>query len=112
MDELRLFALWLCSQKRGPQRSVDMVVSAAFIITLLLLSFLSVELLKVSWGSDAPPPPSSASPVSSQGNLGGVRTHASVSTSAPRASSGRHGGGNTLLAGLPPQHANNVNNGS
>ncbi|KAL0274911.1 UNVERIFIED_CONTAM: hypothetical protein PYX00_002933 [Menopon gallinae] len=35
-------------KKRGPQRSVDVIVSAAFIITLLLLSFLSVELLKDS----------------------------------------------------------------
>jgi hypothetical protein len=35
-------------QKRGPQRSVDVIVSAAFLITLLLLSFLSVECLKVS----------------------------------------------------------------
>jgi hypothetical protein len=34
-------------QKRGPQRSVDVIVSAAFLITLLLLSFLSVECLKV-----------------------------------------------------------------
>lgn len=38
----------MCEQKRGPQRSVDVIVSAAFIIALLLLSFLTVELLKVS----------------------------------------------------------------
>lgn len=35
------------SQKRGPQRSVDCIVSAAFIITLCLVSFLCMELLKV-----------------------------------------------------------------
>lgn len=35
-------------QKRGPQRSVDIIVSAAFIVTLLLLAFLSVEWLKDS----------------------------------------------------------------
>jgi hypothetical protein len=34
-------------QKRGPQRSVDCIVSAAFIITLCLVSFLCMELLKV-----------------------------------------------------------------
>lgn len=34
-------------QRRGPQRSVDVIVSAAFILTLLLLAFLSVEWLKV-----------------------------------------------------------------
>lgn len=35
-------------KRRGPQRSVDVIVSAAFVITLLLLSFLSVEWLKDS----------------------------------------------------------------
>jgi len=45
----------LCAlQKRGPQRSVDVIVSAAFLITLLLLSFLSVECLKVSVDSTMP----------------------------------------------------------
>lgn len=38
-----MFAL----QRRGPQRSVDVIVSAAFILTLLFLAFLSVEWLKV-----------------------------------------------------------------
>lgn len=46
---LCLITFILILQKRGPQRSVDMLVSAAFIITLLLLTFLIVELLKVSW---------------------------------------------------------------
>lgn len=36
------------SQRRGPQRSVDVIVSGAFILTLLLLAFLSVEWLKDS----------------------------------------------------------------
>ncbi|KRT85711.1 hypothetical protein AMK59_1900 [Oryctes borbonicus] len=35
-------------KKRGPLRSVDVIVSSAFIITLVLLSFLSIELLKDS----------------------------------------------------------------
>lgn len=35
-------------QRRGPQRSVDVIVSAVFIVTLLLLSFVSLELIKVS----------------------------------------------------------------
>lgn len=35
-------------QRRGPQRSVDVIVSGAFILTLLLLAFLSVEWLKDS----------------------------------------------------------------
>jgi len=34
-------------QRRGPQRSVDTIVSATFIATLILICFLSVELLKV-----------------------------------------------------------------
>lgn len=38
----------ICLKKRGPQRSVDVIVSAAFIVTLLLLAFLSVEWLKDS----------------------------------------------------------------
>lgn len=36
-------------KKRGPLRSVDVIVSSAFIITIVLLSFLSMELLKVSY---------------------------------------------------------------
>lgn len=35
-------------QRRGPQRSVDVIVSAVFMITILLLSFVSLELIKVS----------------------------------------------------------------
>lgn len=34
-------------QRRGPQRSVDVIVSSIFIVTLLLLSFVSLELIKV-----------------------------------------------------------------
>jgi hypothetical protein len=41
------FGIFFYLQKRGPQRSVDCIVSAAFIITLLLVSFLCMELLKV-----------------------------------------------------------------
>ncbi|KAK3910556.1 Putative homeodomain transcription factor [Frankliniella fusca] len=54
LNKVRNIKTWLSVRsylrKRGPQRSVDMLVSAAFIITLLLLTFLIVELLKVSWG--------------------------------------------------------------
>nr|CAD7572048.1 unnamed protein product [Timema californicum] len=46
LNKVRNIKTWL--SKRGPQRSVDVIVSAAFLITLLLLSFLSVECLKVS----------------------------------------------------------------
>lgn len=42
-----LIDIHLFLQRRGPQRSVDVIVSAAFILTLLLLAFLSVEWLKV-----------------------------------------------------------------
>lgn len=35
-------------QRRGPQRSVDVIVSAAFILTLLFLGFLSAEWLNDS----------------------------------------------------------------
>lgn len=35
-------------QRRGPQRSIDVIVSAVFIITILLLSFVCLELIKVS----------------------------------------------------------------
>ncbi|XP_047108069.1 protein PHTF1 isoform X1 [Schistocerca piceifrons] len=52
LNKVRNIKTWLSVRsylkKRGPQRSVDMIVSAAFLITLLLLSFLSVEFLKVS----------------------------------------------------------------
>lgn len=51
LNKVRNIKTWLSVRsylrKRGLQRSVDVIVSAAFIITLLLLSFLSVELLKV-----------------------------------------------------------------
>ncbi|XP_037803599.1 putative homeodomain transcription factor [Penaeus monodon] len=40
------FSLLLLQQKRGPQRSVDVIVSATFFITLLLVSYLCFELLK------------------------------------------------------------------
>ncbi|KAK6629715.1 hypothetical protein RUM43_003533 [Polyplax serrata] len=52
LNKVRNIKTWLSVRsylkKRGPQRSVDVIVSTAFIITLLLLSFLSVELLKDS----------------------------------------------------------------
>lgn len=51
LNKVRNIKTWLSVRsylkKRGPQRSVDMIVSAAFIISLLLLSFICVELLKV-----------------------------------------------------------------
>lgn len=39
-------------KKRGPQRSVDVIVSTAFVVNLLLLTFLCVEVLKVSRGCE------------------------------------------------------------
>ncbi|XP_039290801.1 protein phtf [Nilaparvata lugens] len=52
LNKVRNIKTWLSVRsylkKRGPQRSVDMVVSAVFLITLLLLSFVSVEFLKDS----------------------------------------------------------------
>nr|XP_018901174.1 PREDICTED: putative homeodomain transcription factor isoform X2 [Bemisia tabaci] len=52
LNKVRNIKTWLSVRsylkKRGPQRSVDVIVSSAFIICLLLLSFLSVELLKDS----------------------------------------------------------------
>lgn len=52
LNKVRNIKTWLSVRsylkKRGLQRSVDVIVSAAFIISLLLLSFLSMELLKVS----------------------------------------------------------------
>lgn len=57
LNKVRNIKTWLSVRsylrKRGLQRSVDVIVSAAFIITLLLLSFLSVELLKVSFVEDS-----------------------------------------------------------
>ncbi|XP_063243694.1 protein phtf isoform X2 [Bacillus rossius redtenbacheri] len=52
LNKVRNIKTWLSVRsylkKRGPQRSVDVIVSAAFLITLLLLSFLSVEYIKDS----------------------------------------------------------------
>ncbi|XP_026478098.1 putative homeodomain transcription factor [Ctenocephalides felis] len=52
LNKVRNIKTWLSVRsylkKRGPQRSVDVIVSAACLITLLLLSFLSVELLRDS----------------------------------------------------------------
>lgn len=51
LNKVRNIKTWLSVRsylkKRGPQRSVDVIVSTAFIISLLLLTFLCVELLKV-----------------------------------------------------------------
>lgn len=51
LNKVRNIKTWLCVRsylkRRGPQNSVDVIVSAAFLITLLLLAFLSVEWLKV-----------------------------------------------------------------
>lgn len=51
LNKVRNIKIWLSVRsylkRRGPQRSVDVIVSAAFILTLLFLSFLSVEWLKV-----------------------------------------------------------------
>ncbi|XP_055919585.1 protein phtf [Eupeodes corollae] len=52
LNKVRNIKTWLSVRsylkKRGPQRSVDVIVSAAFLLTLLLLAFLSVEWLKDS----------------------------------------------------------------
>lgn len=52
LNKVRNIKTWLSVRsylkKRGPQRSVDMIVSSAFIINLLLIFFLSMELLKDS----------------------------------------------------------------
>uniref|UniRef100_A0A1L8DI46 Putative homeodomain transcription factor n=2 Tax=Nyssomyia neivai TaxID=330878 RepID=A0A1L8DI46_9DIPT len=52
LNKVRNIKTWLSVRsylkRRGPQRSVDVIVSAAFILTLLLLTFLSVEWLKDS----------------------------------------------------------------
>ncbi|XP_065202605.1 protein phtf [Planococcus citri] len=52
LNKVRNIKSWLSVRsylkKRGPQRSVDVIVSTAFLITVILLSFLSVELLKDS----------------------------------------------------------------
>ncbi|XP_015117165.1 putative homeodomain transcription factor isoform X2 [Diachasma alloeum] len=50
LNKVRNIKTWLSVRsylkRRGPQRSVDVIVSAAFIVTLLLLSFVSLELIK------------------------------------------------------------------
>ncbi|XP_011863531.1 PREDICTED: putative homeodomain transcription factor isoform X1 [Vollenhovia emeryi] len=50
LNKVRNIKTWLSVRsylkRRGPQRSVDIIVSAVFIITLLLLSFVSLELIK------------------------------------------------------------------
>lgn len=52
LNKVRNIKTWLSVRsylkKRGPQRSVDCIVSAAFVITLCLVSFLCMELLKES----------------------------------------------------------------
>ncbi|XP_058065317.1 protein phtf isoform X1 [Anopheles bellator] len=52
LKTVRHIKTWLCVRsylkRRGPQNSVEVIVSAVFIITLLLLAFLSVEWLKDS----------------------------------------------------------------
>ena len=48
--KVRNIKVWLCVRsylrKRGPQRSVDCVVTSAFIITLLHVAYLCYGLLK------------------------------------------------------------------
>lgn len=50
LNKVRNIKLWLSVRsylkRRGPQRSVHVIVSAVFIVTLLLLSFVSLELIK------------------------------------------------------------------
>ncbi|XP_034949881.1 putative homeodomain transcription factor isoform X2 [Chelonus insularis] len=50
LNKVRNIKTWLSVRsylkRRGPQRSVDVIVSAVFLITLLLLSFVSLELIK------------------------------------------------------------------
>ncbi|KAL0102360.1 hypothetical protein PUN28_018704 [Cardiocondyla obscurior] len=50
LNKVRNIKTWLSVRsylkRRGPQRSVDVIVSAVFIVTLLLLSFVSLELIK------------------------------------------------------------------
>lgn len=52
LNKVRNIKTWLSVRsylkRRGPQRSVDVIVSAAFMLTLLLLAFLSVEWIKDS----------------------------------------------------------------
>ncbi|CAG9764623.1 unnamed protein product [Ceutorhynchus assimilis] len=50
LNKVRNIKTWLSVRsylkKRGPQRSVDVIVSTAFVVNLLLLAFLCTELLK------------------------------------------------------------------
>lgn len=50
LNKVRNIKTWLSVRsylkRRGPQRSVDVIISSAFLITLLLLAFLSVEWMK------------------------------------------------------------------
>ncbi|XP_068237603.1 protein phtf isoform X2 [Palaemon carinicauda] len=50
LNKVHNIKTWLsvrsCLKKRGPQRSVDVIVSATFFLTLLLVSYLCFELLK------------------------------------------------------------------
>ncbi|XP_017761754.1 PREDICTED: putative homeodomain transcription factor [Eufriesea mexicana] len=50
LNKVRNIKLWLSVRsylkRRGPQRSVDVIVSAVFVVTLLLLSFVCLELIK------------------------------------------------------------------
>ncbi|XP_008216637.1 putative homeodomain transcription factor [Nasonia vitripennis] len=50
LNKVRNIKTWLSVRsylkRRGPQRSVDVIVSSVFIITLALLSFVSLELIK------------------------------------------------------------------
>ncbi|XP_050720018.1 protein phtf-like isoform X4 [Eriocheir sinensis] len=50
LNKVHNIKTWLsvrsCLRKRGPQRSVDVIVSATFAITLLLVSYLCFELLR------------------------------------------------------------------
>jgi hypothetical protein len=52
LNKVRNIKAWLSVRsylkRLGPQRSVDVIVSAAFITTLILLAFLSLEFLKDS----------------------------------------------------------------
>ncbi|XP_031641135.1 putative homeodomain transcription factor [Contarinia nasturtii] len=52
LNKVRNIKTWLSVRsylkRRGPQRSVDVIVSGAFILTLLLLGYLSVQWLKDS----------------------------------------------------------------
>lgn len=50
LNKVRNIKTWLSARsylrRRGPQRSVDVIVSAAFVITLLLLAYVSAQFLR------------------------------------------------------------------